>query len=163
MQCINMQKSKPDSRRNQRTAASVHFALRVSRRMVRRRLSSTARAPRQEHQCAERGLHRPAVASSSARKEAKSTPEAIIAGWWPITMSGGRRSFAGKPRINASSIAVYPEHRAAGSKNAVMCDRIAVFPICTLAKNPDGARRGAATAAARGRGTNSVGRARCAR
>ena len=71
-------------------------------------------------------------------------------------MSGMTSSFAGKPRMNASRITPsIPNTRAAGSKNAVMCDRIAVFPICTLASSQMSTPAGAATAAALAR-TNSV-------
>ena len=53
-------------------------------------------------------------------------------------MSGMTSSFAGKPRMNASSITPsIPNTRAAGSKNAVMCDRDSCIPYLHIGEQPD--------------------------
>ena len=76
MQCINIQRTSPISA-GISTAASVHLALRVSRRMVRQVVEhgacATVSTSVQSAVCTVQPF-----ASSSARKEAKSTPEAIV-------------------------------------------------------------------------------------
>ena len=76
MQCINMQRASPTPA-GISTAASVHFALRVSCRMVRQVVEhgacATVSTSVQSAVCTVQPF-----ASSSARKEAKSTPEAIV-------------------------------------------------------------------------------------
>ena len=76
MQCINMQRASPIPA-GISTAASVHFALRVSRRMVRQVVEhgacATVSTSVQSAVCTVQPF-----ASSNARKEAKSTPEAIV-------------------------------------------------------------------------------------